>query len=542
MKKTNEKSQFCIIYLRVSTINQKMDGLSIKVQQDLCERKADSEGYEVLEVINDEGISGFKDDRPGIIKLRKLIENRAIKAIIAVDSSRLFRNTESHIAFMKLAFKFEVKIIYDSQASPEDNAMSKFSDTFIAGANEWFRNQTSDKVKSTLYAKTEAGYSPAPTPLGYINSINPDNSAPSYAKKIITHDPIVGPIITELFNLYASGVHNVYDLTDWINERGVKTRRGYKVSSSVVYNILKNRLYIGEVKWGKVYNKQGKHKPLINESVFNQVQTILEEKNHKGCRRRKYQWLLGGFVYCPIHGKRYVAEWHRKKTGNKTSRAYYHCSNRLGCGSYVEAIQLETMVEKKFQDLQFTDDFINLVIEKTKKLFLEKRNAYEGRKAGLVSKRTAISGRRKVAEDKLFEGVLGNDDFMRVRTELDNELHQIENELINLEDQKGLDIDIAQEVLLLTKDVHKAYKKASFNLKRQYLSLFWEKFEVKDGVILKSHSSPLFAELLQAEQAFFKKPKLEKPIETKGFSTGILTNTLLRDQGSNLGHPPYTDP
>ncbi|MHB0977944.1 MAG: recombinase family protein [Minisyncoccota bacterium] len=538
MKKTNNKSKLCAVYVRVSTEDQKSEGLSIGVQKNLCQKRAEEEGFDVLEIINDEGISGFKDDRPGLHRLKKLVEEGSLGAVVALESSRLFRNTESHISFMKLAFKYEVKILYVNQASPEDTATSKMTDTILANVNEFYRNLISDKVKEVAYARAEAGYFPAMPPLGYINAENPNPSADKLAKRIIIPDLIMGPLITELFQLYASGVHNTYDLTDWINERGAKSHRGYKLSSSVVYNILKNRIYLGEVKWGKIHNKQGKHKPLINQAIFNRVQALLEEKNHKGCRRRKHQWLLGGFIYCPTHGKRYVAEWHHKQTGNKTSKAYYHCSNRLGCGSYVEATKLETMVEDKFQNLQFSEEFVNLVIDKTKKLFSEKRKTYEGRKSGLISKRTALEGKRKVAEDKLFEGVFQNDEFTRIRTELDNDLRVINNELDTLEEQKGLDVDIAHEVLSLTKNIHSAYKRASFNLKRQYLSLFWEKFEVKDGVILKSYLSPLFDELLKAEEVFFEDANSEKPEEISSFSTGILVDSLLRDQGSNLGHPP----
>lgn len=523
------KKQYAVLYLRVSTDDQKAEGLSIDVQESLCRKKAEMDKYEVLEVINDAGISGFKDNRPGIGQLKDLIANGVINAVVALESSRLFRNTESHINFMKLAFKHGIKIIYVNQASPEDNATSKMTDTILANVNEFYRNLISDKVKDVLYAKVDAGYFPAVPAVGYRNIDNPDVNAERLAKKLIAPDPIAGPLITELFQLYSTGVYNVYDLTDLMNERGLRSHRGYKLSPSVIYNLLKNRIYLGEVKWGKAYNKYGKHKPLVDESTFNQVQAILEFKNHKACRRRKYQWLLNGFAYCATHGRRYVAEWHFKKTGNKTARAYYHCSNKLGCGrdSYCEMTDLERQVEEKFTDVQFSDEFTNLVIKKTKDLFLEKRRTYEGRRAGLVSKKTALEGRRKVAEDKMIDRVLADEDFKRIRATLALDLKQIDNELMVLEGQKELDVDVAQEVLLLTRDIHKAYRKASFNLKRQYLSLFWERFEVKDGIILKSSPSPLFSELLQAEEAYFKNPKSKNRENSKDFQGGILTTVGL---------------
>lgn len=216
------------------------------------------------------------------------------------------------------------------------------------------------------------------------------------------------------------------------------------------------------------------------------------------------------------------------QSGIKKGIAYYHCSNRFGCGKYSEQTQIEEQVAEKFKDLQFSDEFTNLVIEKTKHLFLEKRRTYEGRKQGLVNKKTALEGKRKVAEDKLFEGIIKDEDFTRIRSELSTDLKQIDDELTTLEDQKEIDIDVAQEVLLLTRDIYKAYKKASFNLKRQYLSFFWERFEVADGVILKSVSSPLFAELLIAEKAYFKNPNSKNVENISDFGGVILTDLRLR--------------
>ena len=81
--------------------------------------------------------------------------------------------------------------------------------------------------------------------------------------------------------------------------------------------------------------------------------------------------------------------------------------------------------------------------------------------------------------------------------------------------------------------IYRAYKKASFDLKRQYLGFFWEKFEVSNGIILNSYPSPLFDELLKAEEAYFKN-SIPKNRENYRDSEGvILTNVGLRGLDSN---------
>ena len=304
-----KQQESAVVYVRCSTDDQ-MKGLSPEVQASLCRKRAEDEKYHVLEVLIDDGMSGFKNNRPGIVRIREMISNGEVSAIVALSSDRLFRNTSAHIELMRVIFDKGIRVLYVHQMSPENNATSIMTDTVLATVNQFYRDQVSDKVKASLYAKVDAGYFPAVPAPGYINVENPDPNADRFAKKIIVPDPVAAPLITELFRLYATGVYSVYDLTDLMNRRGLRSHKGYKMSPSRVYDLLKNRVYLGEIKWGKAYNKNGKHTPLIDEATFNQVQVVMETNNHKACRRRKYTWLLAGFLYCSDHAKRYVAEWH----------------------------------------------------------------------------------------------------------------------------------------------------------------------------------------------------------------------------------------
>lgn len=216
------------------------------------------------------------------------------------------------------------------------------------------------------------------------------------------------------------------------------------------------------------------------------------------------------------------------QSGIKKGIAYYHCQHKAGCGKYCEQTDLEQQVAEKFKDLQFSEQFTALVIEKAKRIYHHKRKTYEGRRQGLTNRKTALEGKRKVAEEKLFEGIIKDEDFTRIRAEIGTQLQQIEDELITLEEQRELDFDVVQEVLLLTRDIYRAYTKASFDLKRQYLGFFWERFEVADGIILKAVSSPLFKQLLAAEEAHFKKPKSKNALNTKVSEEVILSDLRLR--------------
>src|SRR6266850_213039 len=84
---------YAAIYARVSTEDQGK-GFSIPTQIEACQKLAEREGYTVPEayVLIDEGISGTTMDRPGLRRLRELVQTQALAAAIVYDPDRLSRN------------------------------------------------------------------------------------------------------------------------------------------------------------------------------------------------------------------------------------------------------------------------------------------------------------------------------------------------------------------------------------------------------------------------------------------------------------------
>ena len=528
---STDGKKIAVGYCRVSTDEQAVNGLSIETQELMCRKAMTDDGYQILNVFKDEGKSGGTMHRFGIREIMRLVSAQEIQAVYSIHSDRIARNTLDYLQFRKLLREKAVILKCLYQPVSDDSAASRTMDTVMASFNEMQRLVTSEKVKATLYEKAKAGYFPSVPPPGYLNVDNPDRNTERIARKIVVIDPKTAPLVKEFFKLYSTGNFNVYDLCDIMHEKGLRSRGGGKMSKSRLYDLLRNRFYLGEVSWGPIRNKDGKHKPIVDEFLFNQVQQILTAHNHHACRRRKYQWLLNGFLYCYRHEKRYTAEWHLVK--NKRI-AYYHCSNRNGCGKYSEQVQLEEKIAEKFKTLEFSPEFVERVIGKAKEIFHGRRKDYDQKRQALINQRTAFDARRKVMEDKLFDGVISDEEFTERRKEIVEELQGIEGRLSDLERSREVKVDEAQEILRFTKDIHQAYRQASPTLKRHYLGFFWKKFEIGDGVIIKSHPTLLFDELLKLKQAFFKHEENTKAEIANVSSAVIIMNTELPGQDSNL--------
>ncbi len=488
-------------YLRVSTTDQ-IDNLSLENQERACIKEMEKDGYTVLKVITDGGKSGGNRKRSGIKEITELIEQNKIQAVYSVHSDRIARDSLFYFQFKELLKNNNVALRYVYMQSPDGSPEGEVLDTVMAGFNQYHKDITSKKVKKVMREKALAGYFPSYPPIGYKNVKNPNPVDGKLSERIIVKDEIRAPLVQRAFELYSTGNYNVFDVSDILSEEGLRTRKGKKLSESRLYELLKNPFYKGELHWGEVHITDTnivKHEPIIDEYTFNNVQKILANKNHHACRKRKYDWLLNGFIRCYKHSCRYTAEWHLDK-----KIAYYHCTNKSGCGKYFEQNKLENMVAEKFKNLEFSKEFIDKVIERVKNIFYERRKIYDNKRQSLINQRTSFEAKRRSAEDELISKTLTRDAFTRINNELLEELESIDNRLIDLEKSRNVNIDISKEILSLTENIYETYKKAPPILKKQYLNFFWDRFEVADGLIIKSVPSALFEELLRLEQAYQK--------------------------------------
>jgi site-specific DNA recombinase len=80
-----------ILYARVSGEEQAKKGYSLSDQRQALREWAEDEGYEVLEEIADEGWSGAYLERPGLDRVRDLVEAGGVGVVAALFRDRIAR-------------------------------------------------------------------------------------------------------------------------------------------------------------------------------------------------------------------------------------------------------------------------------------------------------------------------------------------------------------------------------------------------------------------------------------------------------------------
>lgn len=513
--------QKALIYCRVSTEEQAEKGFSLDAQEKFCRNFAKDNGYTVTTVYRDEGKSATSLNRPALQDLlSKCQQDKSIDAAIVQETDRLARNTKDHLTIKALLKKADVKLISVAQPMLDDSPEGNMIDTILASVNQFQSDINSRKTKKGLQERFDEGWYPGWAPLGYIN-VPLENSNERKAKKIIKKDSDKWYLLKEGFKLYLSGNYSVLEINDILHKKGLRSRTGKRVAHSTLTGLLKNSFYTGLMEWNG-QKKMGKHTAMITLNQHQRIAQIMDSHNLHACRRRKHFFVLRGFVFCNICGQRYTADKHVSR-----NKEYYHCSapkrKHSNRGQNVAVEDLEKQVENQFKKIQFSQKFVDIFLERLRIIYHQQKEVIESGKKVLFNQKKAIERKRDKAEEKLLKGVLSDDDFMRMKVNFREELAGIQARIDELDQQKDYDVDVIQEIVKLLHNIYNAYKTAPYELKRQYLGLFFEKFLVQNKKIVEAVPTKIVQVLAQKQDV-------------------LLSSNLLRRLDSNQRPIAYTYP
>lgn len=492
-----------VIYSRVSTEEQaKEDKFSLAVQKRVCREFAQKKKYEVVQIFEDAGKSATNTNRPALKNLMSFLEDNDIDFVLVQDTDRLARNTLDHLGIKAFFRKNNTQLISVSQQFIDDSAEGEMLDTVLASFNAFQSRISARKVKKGMEQRAISGWLPGLAPVGYKNIIAEDG------KRIIGLDKEAAPLIKEAFELYIAGNCGAENINDLIYRKGLKSKRGGKLSLSKFYEMLENPFYYGEFQWaGKNY--PGKHKPIIDKGTFELAQKVRAIRASRRSYERKHSFLLTGFVFCSC-GRRLTAEIHEKE-GHKTF-SYYHCTRGRKChdSRNVQITDLESQVEEYFKDVNFTNEFFDNLIKQLKFYYdnHEAENRRELRK--LNSRKSEVSKKLSRIEGLLIDGDISKEVYKRNSSSLNKELEMLESEIYNLKQNNYLELREFEELIDFSRNIYDSYKNGNYAAKRNYLSFFWEKFIVEDKEIIEAVPTEPFR-LIQ---------EIQKPL-TKGDNVNL---------------------
>jgi site-specific DNA recombinase len=166
--------------------------------------------------------------------------------------------------------------------------------------NQYFSDALSEKMKDRSAASVRAGRWPWAAPLGYVNDLKLSNAAN------IRPDPSSAPLVREAFELYATGQYTKIQVLKIVTGKGLKTKRGQKLTAQTLDALLRKPIYAGWVYSSSVPEpvKRLHAAPIVSQELFDGVQRVLYGRKLSSAPKRKHNpaFPLEHFVKCGVCG------------------------------------------------------------------------------------------------------------------------------------------------------------------------------------------------------------------------------------------------
>src|SRR5258705_4141229 len=280
-----------VIYARVSSKEQEKEGFSSPAQPKELKEYAAAHGFTVAEEYVDVETAKQSGRASFGAMLAYLKARPSVRVLLVEKTDRLYRNLKDWVTVDEL----EVEIHFPKEGvvlSRESRSSEKFMHGIKVLMAKNYIDNLSEETRKGMQEKAEQGMWPTMAPLGYLNVAGPDS------KRIIVTDTDIAPIVSKLFEWYATGHCSLREAARKARDAGLVYRKsGAKVPMSAVHSILRNRLYTGWFEWnGKVI--KSKHEALVSVELWERVQGVLNGRFAKKHRRMKHDFAFSGLIAC----------------------------------------------------------------------------------------------------------------------------------------------------------------------------------------------------------------------------------------------------
>ena len=440
---TSDMKKLCVIYTRVSSEKQ-VDGYSLDSQEELCRKRAEETGYEVIKVYREEGISAKTTNRPALKEMLSFCINKKnnISAIFIYSLSRLNRNTGNHIAISGILAKAGVELVSLNEPTGT-TPVQRFMGTMFAGMAQLENEMRGENVANSLRKRFLEGNITSKPPLGYLmQKIN--------GKSIAVRDDDSFLILQSMWKKVAYEGWTLSKVADELNKRKViskATRRFTKFTSKAISKVFSNKFYMGTLVSKKYGEAQGKHNPMIDDILFYRVRDVLSGRKPK---RSQYAFLREDFklrkilkcIYC---NKPLTSSWAQ---GRSEKVALYYCQSRgiHRIDSYNrDAVEIAFI--NLLKTITYDKDFLIWYTEIIKQKYHTEYDEILRTNKIIVQDIEELEKAKKISRQKNTKGIYTDDEYLEMKNEYDAEIITKKG-LLAEKKMMELDIDIILEFIV----------------------------------------------------------------------------------------------
>lgn len=293
-------------YVRVSTENQ-IENYSIEEQIERLKAYCKAKDWCIYKCYTDAGFSGGNMDRPALNQMLDDIHLHKIDMVVVYKLDRLSRSQKDTLMMIEDEFLTHgIDFVSMNENFDTSTPFGRAMIGILSVFSQLEKDQITERFTMGRIGRSKAGYyhggSIAPT--GY-----------NYMDGHLVVDKYKALQVSEVFQRFMAG-HSIHSI-----QRHMHEIYGGWNSHSLLTNILRNSVYIGNVKFkGNEY--PGLHQPIISPEDFSTVQQLLQSyssQNQLTTQKTPFRaaYLLSSLIFCGCCKSRYSA-----------NHGYYKCYSR----------------------------------------------------------------------------------------------------------------------------------------------------------------------------------------------------------------------
>lgn len=372
------------LYARVSTQEQtKGQYPSCDSQIEELESFCQSKGWQVIEPIKDEGHRAGTLKRPGLTRLRYLVETEQIDGIVCTWYNRLIGSRDFYILDKEFkAHNVSFTTIHDP--ADRNTAAGRLLESMLVTIKTFENEQVGEKVKTKMRQRAEKGmWNGGYVPFGF--SLEPQT-------QVLRPNPEQISKVQQMFQMYVD-TQSDFAVRDWLKAHNVPAPNGKaEWTPSTIRDLLKNRRYIAEIEVNKEHKGMedlaepdtyrvvpAPHQPLISRELFDLAQAVRANRaklspnrggkgkghnySNNQCQR---VYLLQGIMVCGVCGAAMTTHYVYHKPNERDQRKspgyvfHYTCAHKM---KYRQAVKHSNRILARLAEAWLLDAIATFVTQ-----------------------------------------------------------------------------------------------------------------------------------------------------------------------------------
>ena len=325
MSETIKRRLRCAVYTRKSSeegLDQEYN--SIDAQRDAGHAYIASQRAEgwiaVADDYDDPAFSGGNMERPGLKRLIADIEAGKIDVVVIYKIDRLTRSLSDFSRMVEVFERQGVSFVSVTQQFNTTTSMGRLMLNVLLSFAQFEREVTGERIRDKITASKKKGmWMGGIPPLGYDvenRRLVQNAKEAKLVRHIFQRFVEIGSTTLLVKELLLDGVTS----KAWVTQDG-KVREGKPIDKSLIYKLLNNRTYLGELRHKELWY-QAEHVAIIDKKLWGDVQAILASNGRVrgNATRAKVPYLLKGIVFG--NDGRALSPWHTTKKNGRRYRYY----------------------------------------------------------------------------------------------------------------------------------------------------------------------------------------------------------------------------